>query len=133
MKIRSLLGRIAPTQEGAWKDYEVHPQGEQNSKRWIIEIEYKPEADILPHADRVNSKWLADLKFNLLEYRTGRPIPDRGLLNPSVTPLTIFAAESRIYFPELSGSQFRLCVLPPHDSGRIAVRVTVDAVHSLMR
>lgn len=128
MKIRSLLGRIAPVREGLWADYEIAPQGEQNSKRWIIEVEFHTQ-ELL---ERVVVTEELLLEFKLLNYHTGQNLPDAGILDPSVTPLTLPAARADIYFPALSGSDFQV-VIVPKEEGLVQVRLKVDAVHSLMR
>jgi hypothetical protein len=117
MKIRCRLGRIAPVEN----DPEAILLGEQNARRWMIDLEYDP-ADQGP----------VTVAFRLLDWRTGRTVPP-GMLSVAHTPTTAAAASAAVYFPAYGDGKFSVSIEPSKLSGPIALRLTVDCVHSLMR
>lgn len=130
MKITCKLGRIAPV--------EIEPKatlkGERNSKRWILDIEYEGVESVT-------------VPVKLLDYGTGKALPPKGLLNPTYVALNRSAARAAVFFPIVEDDKLFVVIeparlldvleSPPPASmpGRepIHIRVTVDAVHTLMR
>lgn len=117
MKLRCILGRIAAVELVP----DAKLKGEQNSKRWILDIEHDSKGG------------LATLPIELLDWRTGRVVPS-GLLNPSVTYMSREASMAAVFFPVLEGSKLFVAIDPdPEGTEPIRIRLTIDAVHSLMR
>ena len=119
MKIRCRLGRIAPVEN----DPDAILLGEQNARRWMIDLEYNPA---------YLGQGSVTVAFRLLDWRTGRTVPP-GMLSVSHTPTTAAAASAAVYFPAYGDGKFSVSIEPSKLLGLIALRVTVDCVHSLMR
>jgi len=117
MKITCTLGRIAPVT----LDPQATLKGDQNSKRWILDIEY-------------DGRESAMVPVKLLDYRTGKPITPMGLLNASYAPLNRAAARALVYFHNIEDDKLFVAVEPhPDETEAVHVVVTVDAIHTLMR
>jgi hypothetical protein len=117
MKLQCILGRIAAIELAP----DAKLQGEQNSKRWILDIEHDSKGG------------LVTLPVQLLDWRTGKVVPS-GLLNPSVTYMSREASMAAVFFPVLEGNKLFVAIDPdPEGTEPVRIRLTIDALHTLMR
>lgn len=87
-----------------------------NSSRWIFDVDHEG-------ADAFN------VEVHLLDFISGRPRP-KGICTPSAIPLNVGAAGARIYFPDPDKISISC---EPSAGAPVRFRVTVDALHTLMR
>ena len=115
MIITCRLGRVSSPTEGVKIKGLDSSMG--NSNRWILDIEAPGDSEV---------------ELVLLDYRSRKPKP-QGLLAPHAVPMNPTGALASVFFPE--PDKLVLCVLRGDDKQQepARFRLTVDALHSLMR
>lgn len=128
MKLVCTLGRIASIESIP----DAKLIGDKNASKWVFEVEH-------------DSHEFVTLEIKFLDYTTGKPLSVKGRLEPSYVALNLEAACAKIFFPVLDPNKLRISIAPAISSAptreeqqaglkpTVRLRLTVDAVHSLMR
>jgi hypothetical protein len=111
--IRCILGRISSPSPGVTVSED---KTKANSSKWIFDIEQRGSREI---------------EIVLLNFLGGKPRPP-GVAAPQFCPLNQQAAESLIWFPDPDKLTIQISTDDAED-GHAFFRVTIDALHSLMR
>jgi hypothetical protein len=113
--LNCILGRVSsPT-----PDVTVAGKPAGNSSKWIFDVVHEGSNPIT-------------FEVRLLEYRSGHPRP-ASVFSPSAVPLNADAARAFIYFPDPDKLTVVCEPRSQASAGSVRFRVTVDALHTLMR
>lgn len=111
--IRCILGRVSSSSPDVTVD---ESKAVSNSSKWIFDVQLRGSREF---------------EVTLLNFLGGKPRP-QCVLAPHFCPLNRQAAESLIWFPDPDKMLVQISTDDAED-GHAFFRVTVDALHSLMR